>query len=465
MAAIAGRLTAAHVRERYSGPIIDGDGHTLEYIPALDSYIRREGLESETAMRAMTVPAGSERIRRHAAYMSPLTHPAENTYDLATAQFPRLLYSRLDELGIDFAVVFPTRAQQFAVQPNEVVRRATCRGENNYMMDTFGEFSDRMCPVAVIPMFTPEEAIDVIGRGFKAIMIAGYAPRSTSGVSDQLLHESTWLDTFGIDSEYDYDPFWKSCCHHGISPASHTIGMGWGTRRSPTNYVYNQIGHFAATGEALAKSLFLGGVTRRFPALRFAFLEGGVGWATALYADLVNRWYKRNPGALPRYYKRNIDRPLFAKLLSQYAPEWVDLGEPAPGFGSGPGVEDVPEDDFARCAIQQPEDFVDLFATRFYFGCEADDTSTRLAFARDVNPFHAELRPIFSSDIGHWDVPDMRLVLGEAYGLVEEGWLTEGEFHDFTFRNVVRFYRSTNPDFFAGTVVAEAAGQVSDFTD
>jgi hypothetical protein len=191
-------------------------------------------------------------------------------------------------------------------------------------------------------------------------------------------------------------------------------------------------------------------------------MEGGVAWATSLYADLVNRWEKRNPRVLPRYFKRSIDRPLFSRLLRDYAPEWQTLGEPAPGFGAGPGAVDQAENDFSRCEIQQPEDFVELFAKRFYFGCEADDASTRLAFDRDANPFHAELRPIFSSDIGHWDVPDMRRVLGEAYELVERGWLSEEQFHDFTFRNVVRFYTSTNRDFFEMTVVADHAAGVTD---
>ena len=46
----------------------------------------------------------------------------------------------------------------------------------------------------------------------------------------------------------------------------------------PSNYVYNHIGHFAAVGEALCKSLLLGGVTRRFPELRpvLARLDRGV---------------------------------------------------------------------------------------------------------------------------------------------------------------------------------------------
>lgn len=43
----------------------------------------------------------------------------------------------------------------------------------------------------------------------------------------------------------------------------------------------------AAANEAVAKALFMGGVTRRFPDLKFSFLEGGVGWACQLLSDLV----------------------------------------------------------------------------------------------------------------------------------------------------------------------------------
>ena len=39
-------------------------------------------------------------------------------------------------------------------------------------------------------------------------------------------------------------------------------------------------------------------MTRRFPTLKIQFLECGVGWATALFAELVARWEKRNVGAI-----------------------------------------------------------------------------------------------------------------------------------------------------------------------
>ena len=94
-----------------------------------------------------------------------------------------------------------------------------------------------------------------------------------------------------------------------------------------------------------------------------------------------------------------------------------------------------------------------LFEPNFYFGCEADDPCVGLAFDGKYLPFGARLNAIFSSDIGHWDVPDMTTVLAEAYELVEHGLLNEGDFRAFTFAHAARLHAGMNPAFFKGTVV------------
>jgi hypothetical protein len=60
---------------------------------------------------------------------------------------------------------------------------------------------------------------------------------------------------------------------------------------------------------------------------------------------------------------------------------------------------------------------------------------------------------MFASDIGHWDVPDVRDVLPEAWALVEGGHLAEEDFANFTC-NVVRLLTDMNPRFFDDTAVA-----------
>ena len=116
-------------------------------------------------------------------------------------------------------------------------------------------------------------------------------------------------------------------------------------------------------------------------------------------------------------------------------------------------------DDFAACKIARKEDWVDLYARPYFFGCEADDRMSATAFSRG-NPFGARLNAVFSSDIGHFDVPDMLSPVPEAHELVEEGLITDDDFRDFTFANAVRLWGTQNPRFFEGTRVAREAAAV-----
>jgi hypothetical protein len=101
-----------------------------------------------------------------------------------------------------------------------------------------------------------------------------------------------------------------------------------------------------------------------------------------------------------------------------------------------------------------------MFTERFFFGCEADDPMNALAFASHLNPGGATLPAIFSSDIGHWDVRDMREVLPEAYELVEHGQFTPEQFRAFVFTHPAKLWTAMNPDFFTGTSVEAAVSTV-----
>ncbi len=88
------------------------------------------------------------------------------------------------------------------------------------------------------------------------------------------------------------------------------------------------------------------------------------------------------------------------------------------------GVADL--DDFSACKITRKQDWIDLYAKPFYFGCEADDRANAWAFSKN-NPFESKLNALYSSDIGHFDVIDMRDPLAEAHELVDDGLITRGQ--------------------------------------
>jgi len=80
---------------------------------------------------------------------------------------------------------------------------------------------------------------------------------------------------------------------------------------------------FAAANHAACQAMFLGGVTRRFPTLKFAFKEGGVGWAVSLYCSLYERWHKRNLKTLDNVNPKNIDLELYRNLCREYGDKFT----------------------------------------------------------------------------------------------------------------------------------------------
>ncbi len=460
-------LSVDQIRARIGHPVIDADGHMLEFLPVVRQYLK--DLAGESAARYFDDMFYSQ----HLVHQMPAEDmrqlglfrltwwgfPARNTLDRATAHLPRLMYERLDEFGLDFAIVYPTHGLGVPLIPEDELRVAACRAFNQYYADEFRDLADRMTPAAIIPMHTPEEAIDELDYavntlGLKTAVVAGHTYRPLQG--DNLPRAARWADTFGIDSPYDYDPVWAKCIELGIAPTFHASGMGWQNRASVSNYVYNHIGSFAAAGEATCRSLIMGGVPQRFPALRMAFLEGGVGWATNLYSDLIGHWEKRSRD-IDHYNPAHLDRDALRKQFERYGSEryLAQLEHfDAVDVMSMPLPEGVEVDDYARAGFSSPEDIRELFETRLYFGCEADDPMNASAFNTRSNPLGAKLKPIFSSDIGHWDVPEMNGVLQEAWELVEDELLSESEFAEFVWHNDAEMLLGANPAFFDGTALA-----------
>lgn len=475
--------TPDNVRARINHPVIDADGHWLEYGPAVLTALEKIGgslavegfkLNPNRVKRALSLDVPG-RHREHIAQEAFWGAPTRNTRDRATAMMPKLFHHRLDELGYDFAITYPTAGLTLHRIPDTAMRKATIRAFNTFSAEHFAPYSDRLTPAAVIPMHSPEEALEEMAYvtdelGLKVVMMGSLIRRPIPEVHDEhpgVAGRFPWFDVLGIDSEHDYDPVWAECVARGLSPTFHSGSRGLGLRVSPSNFVFNHVGHFAQASEAVCKALFLGGVTRRFPALKIGFLEGGVGWACQLFADLIGHWEKRSLEGLEDVRPENLDHDLLMSLAQEYAPSDMlkvlakakDASEIGGGGLTG-GIENL--DDYSACEINSEQDLHDLFVTPFYFGCEADDPMNAIAFNRQLNPGNAKLNALFGSDVGHFDVPNMADVLGEAYELVDDEKITPDDFRDFVFTNPVEFWGRSNPNFFKGTAVEREAQAVLD---
>ena len=200
---------------------------------------------------------------------------------------------------------------------------------------------------------------------------------------------------------------------------------------------------------------------RRYPSLNFGFMEGGVSWACQLCADLIEHWEKRRPAGLQNPGATSIAE--MHQFIAKYGDARLKSNADAimnnlDFLRPECSIEELarPEfiaDDFAAAGVESKEDIRAVFSTNFYFGCEADDRTTMWAFDSRMG---FRLRPVFSSDFTHFDVPDFANVIPEAFEMVEKGFVTEQDFREFTFTNAARLHTRNNPNFFKGTVVEQA---------
>jgi predicted TIM-barrel fold metal-dependent hydrolase len=476
---------AAEIHDGLKHPVIDGDGHWMEPIPIFLEYLSEVGgAKSVDQIRKLwhardawyrATPQERQHSRLRRAIWWGVT---SNTYDKATALLPALLNERLPELGIDFALIYPSFGLTINGIGQDELHLAACRAYNMMTADMFAPYTARFAPVAIIPSKTPDEALEELEYvvkqcGFKAIMLRGNQEREIPSAAEGIdRQKAAWYcDTIALDSPYDYEPLWKRCVELGVAVTQHSGSGRWQDRASITNFTYNHVGHFAESNHAFARGVFLGGLVRRYPTLNFGFMEGGISWACQMCLDLIEHWEKRRRVGLQYPSTTNVAE--LQQFIDRYGDQRLKANTDAimnhlDVFRPNCGIEELsrPEhvvDDFEAAGINSKEDVRAVFSSNFYFGCEADDPMNAWGFNAKVNPYGAKVKTLFGSDIGHFDVPDMREVLPEAHELADDGLIAESDFRDFVFTNPVEFWGGMNPDFFKSTrVEKEAAALLSE---
>jgi predicted TIM-barrel fold metal-dependent hydrolase len=215
---------AAQIHAELKHPVIDGDGHWMEPIPVFLEYLSEVGgPKSVDQMRALwrardawyrATWAERQHHRLRRAIWWGVT---SNTLDKATALLPALLNERLPELGIDFALIYPSFGLSINGMAQSELHRAAVRAYNMMTADMFAPYAARFAPVAIIPSHTPDEALDeleyaVRQRGFKAVMLRGNQERTIPAAAegiDERGRAEWYCDTIALDSPYDYEPFWQ----------------------------------------------------------------------------------------------------------------------------------------------------------------------------------------------------------------------------------------------------------------
>jgi predicted TIM-barrel fold metal-dependent hydrolase len=157
----------------------------------------------------------------------------------------------------------------FARQQDKELARVMLQAYNDWHVDEWcGSHPGRFIPLALPPIWDPALMADEVRRmaskGCHAVSFTENPEKVLPGLPS--LHNEHW------------DPFWQACCDEGTVVAIHigsASGMQFTSMESPVDVMITTT---PISIMSCAADLLWSPVLRKFPGIRFALSEGGIGW-------------------------------------------------------------------------------------------------------------------------------------------------------------------------------------------
>ena len=241
---------------------IDGDGHVRERDAEIWRHLDAPYGDSEITLNYPFFPTLDGFQRGATGAKAGAEKRGEGVIDALAWG------SLLDEVGLDYAVLYPTAGLGVGMIQDPEWAVAVCKGYNDWLTASHHRVDDRLAGVALLPLQDVDAAARELRRSVENLgMVGGMLPANSAnmGVRSPLGDEAFW-------------PLYDEAQRLGVPLAVHgapSLGLGFDFNRSVT--YANVLEHPVAVMIQLA-SMFLNGVFDEFPNLRVAYLEANTVW-------------------------------------------------------------------------------------------------------------------------------------------------------------------------------------------
>lgn len=195
--------------------------------------------------------------------------------------------------GCDAEILFPNKGLTIWATPDAEFSHAMCRAYNEWAWEIFGDFNDRLMPMACIAPGTLDDALAEIERcaalGFKGLSLPCKPVFGPPNVDDS---------NYNLK---EFEPLWDCITDVDLPVTFHvSTGRDPRTARSQGGAVINYTIHsLAPTMEPLV-NICASGVAERHPTLRFGAIEAGIGWVPWMLEAMDEAYLKHHMWVRPK---------------------------------------------------------------------------------------------------------------------------------------------------------------------
>jgi hypothetical protein len=283
--------------------VVSGDGHLLEptdlFKTRLPKDLRERAVWEEDFEVEPLVAGGARIFRRlHTPGFEGWTVSRyRQTRGRMPEGDPDMILEDMDLDGVDVQVMHPNLSLFGLYSDDHELSMAHARVYNDYVVERFSPYFDRLVFTAPIPITDVGDAVAEIERvaaaGFRAILLPATPPRSYY--------------------TRDLDPMWSAAQANGVQPFFHTQTGGVKvndpqsttlrvvlenaaqvnqpmTEKAAAKRMITQAVHSTLVPQQVICQVIGGGVAERYPGLHFSLIEFNAHWLSSLVGGMDKCW-------------------------------------------------------------------------------------------------------------------------------------------------------------------------------